>query len=179
MGDCPACKTGKILKGKQAYGCSRWKDGCTFRLPMTWHEKPLADKQVVAILKNKKPVIKGVLAANNEKFDAALFLNERYELQFEKVAAGPPADPFENCPCCKQGKVLKGNAAYGCSRFRDGCTLRVPFELAGKQLTPKQVTELLLKGKTAKIKGFVSPKTNEKFDAALVLNPEGKVAFQF
>jgi DNA topoisomerase-3 len=179
LGSCPACASGKILKGKSAFGCSRWKEGCTFRLPMEWHEKTLTDKQVTAILKNKKPVLKGLLAQNNEKFDAALYLDEKHELQFEKVAAGPKADPFETCPTCKQGKVLKGNAAYGCSRFRDGCTLRVPFELAGKALSEKQITDLLLKGKTPKIKGFTSPKTGNKFEAQLVLNEEGKVTFLF
>lgn len=28
---CPECKEGHIIKGKTAYGCSRWKEGCTFR----------------------------------------------------------------------------------------------------------------------------------------------------
>lgn len=28
---CPICKKGKIIKGKTAYGCSEWKNGCTFR----------------------------------------------------------------------------------------------------------------------------------------------------
>lgn len=30
---CPVCKKGTILKGKTAYGCSEWNNGCTFRLP--------------------------------------------------------------------------------------------------------------------------------------------------
>lgn len=30
---CPVCKVGHIIKGKTAYGCSRWKDGCTYRRP--------------------------------------------------------------------------------------------------------------------------------------------------
>lgn len=30
---CPICGQGHIIKGKTAYGCSRWKEGCTFRLP--------------------------------------------------------------------------------------------------------------------------------------------------
>ena len=30
---CPECKTGVIIKGKAAYGCSRWKEGCGFRRP--------------------------------------------------------------------------------------------------------------------------------------------------
>lgn len=30
---CPLCGKGTILKGKTAYGCSEWKNGCTFRKP--------------------------------------------------------------------------------------------------------------------------------------------------
>ncbi len=30
---CPECGEGKVIKGKTAYGCSRWKEGCTFRKP--------------------------------------------------------------------------------------------------------------------------------------------------
>ena len=30
---CPVCHEGYIIKGKTAYGCSRWKEGCTYRLP--------------------------------------------------------------------------------------------------------------------------------------------------
>ena len=31
---CPVCGQGHIIKGKTAYGCSRWKEGCTFRAPL-------------------------------------------------------------------------------------------------------------------------------------------------
>lgn len=30
---CPICGKGTIMKGRTAYGCSRWKEGCKFRLP--------------------------------------------------------------------------------------------------------------------------------------------------
>ena len=30
---CPLCGKGTVIKGKTAYGCSRWKEGCTFRKP--------------------------------------------------------------------------------------------------------------------------------------------------
>lgn len=30
---CPVCHEGHIIKGRTAYGCSRWKEGCTFRRP--------------------------------------------------------------------------------------------------------------------------------------------------
>lgn len=29
---CPVCGKGVVIKGKTAYGCSRWKEGCSFRL---------------------------------------------------------------------------------------------------------------------------------------------------
>ena len=32
------------------------------------------------------------------------------------------------CPVCKQGTIIKGKAAYGCSRWKEGCTYRMPFE---------------------------------------------------
>lgn len=34
---CPLCGKGHIIKGKTAYGCSEWKNGCTFR--QTFEEK--------------------------------------------------------------------------------------------------------------------------------------------
>lgn len=30
---CPQCGEGKVIKGKTAYGCSRWKEGCDWRKP--------------------------------------------------------------------------------------------------------------------------------------------------
>ena len=30
---CPLCGKGHIIKGKTSYGCSKWKNGCTFRKP--------------------------------------------------------------------------------------------------------------------------------------------------
>ena len=30
---CPLCGKGTLIKGKTAYGCSRWKEGCQFRKP--------------------------------------------------------------------------------------------------------------------------------------------------
>lgn len=33
----------------------------------------------------------------------------------------------EVCPVCGQGQVIKGNTAYGCSRWKEGCAFRVPI----------------------------------------------------
>ena len=31
------------------------------------------------------------------------------------------------CPLCGKGQIIKGNTAYGCSEWRNGCTYRLPF----------------------------------------------------
>ncbi|MBR5083313.1 MAG: DNA topoisomerase III, partial [Prevotella sp.] len=32
------------------------------------------------------------------------------------------------CPLCGRGVIIKGNAAYGCSRWKEGCGYRLPFK---------------------------------------------------
>ena len=31
---CPQCGKGKVIKGKTAYGCSEWRNGCSWRKPL-------------------------------------------------------------------------------------------------------------------------------------------------
>ena len=49
LGDCPLC--GKdVIKGKAAYGCSGWKEGCTFVLPTEYRAHQLTTNQVQVLL---------------------------------------------------------------------------------------------------------------------------------
>ena len=83
------------------------------------------------------------------------------------------------CPKCKAGVLTRreGQSFYGCSRFREGCTLTINTVVAKKPLTEGQVKDLVRKGRTGVIKGFKS-KVDKPFDAALVLR-DGKVEFEF
>lgn len=49
------------------------------------------------------------------------------------------------CPLCGKGHLLKGRTAYGCSEFRAGCALRLPFEQYHADLTPGKLNALLKK----------------------------------
>lgn len=49
------------------------------------------------------------------------------------------------CPACGQGHILKGNTAYGCSRFREGCKLLLKFSEFPENLTPSKLNKLLQK----------------------------------
>ncbi len=60
----------------------------------------------------------------------------------------------KTCPKCKNGKLLKGSAAYGCSNYANGCNFKLPFKFYAKKISDKQFIRLLQKGETVKLKGF-------------------------
>ncbi len=46
---CPICHKGTLLRGKTAYGCSEYKNGCTFRLDYATYGADLTDEQLTQI----------------------------------------------------------------------------------------------------------------------------------
>lgn len=46
---CPKCGKGSLLKGKAAYGCSEWKNGCSFRIPFKVLEDEYGDVYLDAV----------------------------------------------------------------------------------------------------------------------------------
>lgn len=100
----------------------------------------------------------------------------QFDAQPEKKPAKPKSPPKPkaqleelSCPKCKQAKIMKGKTAVGCSDFKN-CGFKIPFELLGKKLTEAQLIQLIEKGKTAKIKGFVVPGNTEPKEGKLVLD---------
>lgn len=78
----------------------------------------------------------------------------------------------QNCPCPKYGngsvifypKVAKcNNENYGLTFFRS---------IAKKELSDTQLISLLMNGKTAVIKGFISRKTGGTFDATVTFDAD-------
>ena len=68
----------------------------------------------------------------------------------EKAPRKPRVTKLEQivCPECGQGHILKGRTAYGCSRFRESCTLRLPFEEYPADLTPGKLNQAINKLKS-------------------------------
>lgn len=80
------------------------------------------------------------------------------------------------CPKCKEGILLKGKSSYGCSQWKEGCKMRLPFVFMEKKLTEKQLQRLIDKKSTTKIKGFVL--NDKKADGILVLNSDFEIEFE-
>ncbi|MEN3185753.1 MAG: DNA topoisomerase 3 [Atribacterota bacterium] len=85
--------------------------------------------------------------------------------------------PLGQCPLCG-APVYESKKNFFCSRWKEGCSFSVWKQIAGKNLSRRQVQELLLRGRTGKIVGFRSRK-GKRFAAYLVLNEGGKVEFEF
>ena len=84
----------------------------------------------------------------------------------------------ETCPCpkCNNGRILFYPKVAKCSNV--DCTLTIFRSKCDKQLTDKQIVELVMKRKTGLIKGFKG-KNGKAFDASLVLDEQFNVAFSF
>jgi DNA topoisomerase-3 len=80
------------------------------------------------------------------------------------------------CPKCKAANVRFYPKVVKCADAN--CGLVVFRNMSDKQLSDKQVTDLLTTGKTGIIKGFKS-KSGKSFDAALKFDADFKVGFEF
>lgn len=144
---CPKCGKGSMLKGKNAYGCSEYKNGCSFIVKFEQFGKKLSDSQLQTLFSKKKSgVIKGFVV-DGVKSDGNLSFNNNFEIIFESKTKSEPAKPKElHCPVCKTGTMLKGNKAYGCSRFKDGCKFLIPFDALQEKYKTMELTVEILKG---------------------------------
>ena len=81
-----------------------------------------------------------------------------------------------SCPKCNNGRILFYPKVAKCSNV--DCTLTIFRNKCDKQLTDKQIVELVTKRKTGLIKGFKG-KNGKAFDASLVLDGQFNVGFSF
>lgn len=73
VGSCPVCQKGKVIDKGKFYGCSRYKEGCTFTLPKTFCGKTLSKTHIKALLEGKRTsLIKGFKSKKGKKFEAYL-----------------------------------------------------------------------------------------------------------
>ena len=167
---CPKCQQGRILKGKTAHGCSRWKEGCDFRLPFEYAKKVLPEKQIQRLLEHGSTILLSGFEQNNQKVKGKLFFDKNHQLQLKvkdtptpkvnKINSVKTKKPTSNttkttnttsnsaaitCPNCKKGHILKGKTAYGCSRWQEGCDFRYPFEEVRERIGNRAISKELVK----------------------------------
>jgi DNA topoisomerase-3 len=134
--------------------------------------KKLPDAQIKRLAeKGKTLLIKG-FKQEDDFVDGFLELTSDFKISFAET------EPEKLiCPSCKVGEIVKGNTAWGCTNFRGGCKLRVPFELEGKMLTENQIAQLVLKGKTRPFP-IIDEISGQKSFGLFLFNASYQVMFQ-
>lgn len=130
-----------------------------------------------------KKVYKGELTV---KQSIALAQNEISEIFENEKSSGITAsndknigfrgDEIGTCPLCG-GKVIRGIYNYGCAEYKSGCKFRIPLSLCHRAIPLSAAKQLLEKGTTEVLEGFIS-KTGKSFSATLKLE-NGNVKFDF
>ncbi len=114
---CPKCSKGTVMKGKSAYGCNQYKDGCDLRVPFSFMDKKISDKQIERlILKGCTVKLKG-FKSGDSKVDGVVKFNESFQLILEGAAPVAKKDD-KSCPKCGKGEVVKGKTAFGCTDYK-------------------------------------------------------------
>ena len=139
---CPKCSKGQLIKGSSAYGCTAFKSGCDFRLPFEFSGKKISENQFIRLLQKGSTVNLKGFKTETGKVEGLLRFDAQFNLVLEpKVKPIPDTIP---CPRCQQGTVLKGNTAYGCSRFNNGCGFMITFEAVKTAADGQTLTKALV-----------------------------------
>ncbi|MGY0392496.1 DNA topoisomerase 3 [Bizionia sp. KMM 8389] len=142
---CPKCKQGHLITGKTAYGCSAYKTGCNFVLPFKFKNKKISEKQFVRLLQKGSTVNLKGFKTENGTLEGLLRFDDNFNLVLEPKKVAPKSIPDTiNCPKCKKGTVVKGNTAYGCSAYKDGCDFRFSFNDLKAQAGNTKLTKELV-----------------------------------
>ena len=186
---CPLCG-GDIVATPFGFGCANYEkekeDSCRFSIGKM-AEKSLTEANVKELLTNGiTGTIRGFKSKTGKKFDARVALSKNEEgkvtgLKFDFNDLEPVKVKDVLCPLCK-GDIIVTPFGYGCSNYKKedpehSCCFMIG-KIASVKLKEAQVKQLLTRGKTDVIEGFVA-RTGMKFDAPLKLTIDGQVTFDF
>lgn len=127
IGKCPKCGNHDIIEGSKGFGCSGYKEGCSF---VIWKEQfggTINAKNAKLLLEGKETeLVKFHSKAKNKDYEAKLKLKEDFttELIFDSSSKTTSNKVIAKCPCC--GKDVVENAkAFGCTGWQEGCKFTI------------------------------------------------------
>lgn len=148
---CPKCEVGKIVRGKAAYGCTEWVNGCSFKIPFNINNYQIDAKLASSLIHYRKVTL--VKDAKGKETIAFLKNDFETEIRVEK--------PLQIiCPKCGKGSMKKGKSAFGCSQFKKTCDFLIPFSLV-PETTPNKLVEKFITDKQLQTSDRILKLTND------------------
>ncbi|MEN0065450.1 MAG: DNA topoisomerase 3 [Myxococcota bacterium] len=130
LGDCPACGSPVRHRGR-VWSCDRGR-ACSFVVFETMSRRKISKTMVQQLLRDgrSKPVKGFKKKRDGSPFTAGItWDNDDQRVRFwfpdaEARESRAPVRVGQPCPKCRQGTVIRGKRALGCSRWREGCSFR-------------------------------------------------------
>jgi len=158
----PCAVCGRYLRNLDwGWVCVR---SCGFRVSRVIAGKKLPLEQVNKLVTfGSSDIIKGFTSKAGKKFDVRLVIKDkRVVFDFSHPCC---------CPKCK-GSLDVFKLALVC---KTRCGFELPRVIYSKELTEKNITDILTKKQTAIIKGFLNKKTTTEFSARVILDDNYKI----
>jgi DNA topoisomerase-3 len=116
--------------------------------------KTISDNQIKRLVEKGSTVKLKGFKSNDDKVDGMIVLDNDKQLSFNRTdstatkSTKPTGNDMPPCPKCKQGTLIKGKAAYGCSLWKTGCDFKYSFadikaKAAGRPLTKALVLKII------------------------------------
>jgi DNA topoisomerase-3 len=184
---CPRCG-GEIHERYKQFQCVKcdfavWKTLCSRMFELEEVEQLITQRQIGPL--------QGFRSKQGFPFAAVLKMNAELKVEFDfgngtkDGEATAPVDftgkeSLGACPKCG-ARVFENGMNYVCEKqagVEKTCDFKTGKIILQQEISPEQVRKLLSAGKTDLFKGFISKKTNRKFEAFLSLK-DGKTQFEF
>ncbi len=202
-GNCPRCGQ-PVIQGNRGYGCSAWKDGCSFVLWPKYKDHELDAADIRELLQRRvllrQVELAGIgrvilaLTSTGEVTQIAVPSPEQQAGDIKRKRSGSGRSrkhtteggkkssavgvsaTLGNCPLCG-AEVREQPRSYSCSGWKHGCKFVIWKTIAGKRISGTTAKALLAKGQSRLLKGFKS-KSGKPFEARLKL-VDGEVQLDF
>ena len=185
---CPKCG-GEIHENYKKFQCQK----CEWNMWKTILGRAFEIEEVETLLREKQVgPLQGFRSKQGFPFAAVMKLSPEGEAKFDfgndnkDDENAAPVDftgkePLGQCPKCKEGRVFENGMNYTCELATGAdrkCDFRTGAIILQQPIEKAQIVKLLAEGKTDLLKGFISKKTNRKFEAFLKFDGN-KVSFEF
>ena len=183
---CPKCG-GVVKENYRRYGCTQ----CDFSIGKHPGGRTFEMSEVEELLSKREiGPLQGFISKMGRPFAAILRISNEDKLEFDfgqnDEDENEPVDfsgqtPVGVCPKCTSS-VFEHSMSYVCEKSVgaektcDFCSGKVILQ---QKISREHMAKLLSEGRTDLLDGFVSSRTNRKFKAFLVRQPDGKTGFEF
>ena len=183
---CPKCGQGTVRENYRKFVC----ESCDFSIWKSIAGRELSPNEVSILLRDRRlGPLNGFRSRLGREFVAELIIKDDFTAAFDfgETTKEDDVDP-RNCdqvgPCPKCGApVLDTPRRYVCRNGlgdEPACDFKISRQILNRPLDAGEVRQLLDKGKTDLLQGFVSKKNRRKFSAHLTIDlGSGKLGFEF